>query len=125
MRSTNPSATPPEVVSNGTGQQNFASQFPQMPTNIQAGYSQGLNEMTSSIATENPSVSAPQSNLAIASFGPPKTMSLPKMTTKNVNGWVMPEYSPMDVSALVPHSGPSQFPAQASPIAPSSPYPIR
>ena len=93
--------------------------------NIQANYAQGLNDASNTVAAEYQQANGQPGNLAVASFSPPRTMSVPKMTTKNVNGWVMPEYSPMDVSALVPRSVPNQLPAQAAPNAPSSPYLIR
>jgi len=118
---TNPIAGVGQGASVGQGFSNQPTQSILSPSNIQANYIQGLNEKANSVVYENQLGNDPSA----ASFGPPRSISLPKMNTKNVNGWVMPEYSPMDVSGLAPRSSPSQFPAQVSPTAPSSPYPIR
>lgn len=132
------------TASNGaTGGQNDAWQMPQSSNTIQASYTQAASFVPNSNIHETHLNNAPTANvsgvndaaassamaatagLATASFGPPKAMTLPKMSTKHVNGWVTPEYSPMDVSSLAPRSAPNQFQAQASPNAPSWPYPTK
>ena len=67
----------------------------------------------------------PQSAPAKMSLSPPASMPLTQtgMTTKTVNGWVLPEYAPMNYSGLSPHSVPNQFPAPTSQGVQPASYP--
>lgn len=88
----------------------------------------GMN--SASIATptqasfEQPLQPASSSN---TSFGAATTMPVTqnKMSTRNVNGWVLPEYAPMNWSGLSPRSVPSQFPVPTSQGVQPASYPTR
>ncbi len=82
----------------------------------------------------NQSIAAPPS-VEVQPPSAPNTMSLSprapmpvtqtSMTTKNVNGWVLPEYAPMDYSGLSPRYVPNQFQAPTSQGVQPASYPTR
>ncbi len=111
------------AVDTQTNSNGFPAYSNQAPANIQANYNQSPADALNSVANANHLGSTATSTPAVASFGVPKSITLPKMSTQNINGLVMPVYSPMDLSGLAPHSLQNQFQAQASQGAPSSPFP--
>lgn len=82
--------------------------------------------MNSTVETQPQSAipqTGPSNSPATVPVSNPVTQS--GMATKNVNGWVMPEYAPMDWSGLSTRSAPSQFRVPTSQGVQPASYPLR
>lgn len=95
--------------------QQFASAM-NMPSNQNIQQSQGpMNTVE-----QMPQTVSPNLNTTVAT--PPAQSG---MATKNVNGWAVPQYAPVNWSGLSPHSAPNQFQAPASQVAQPTSFPTR
>lgn len=124
MRNSLPREVPPAMTEFQTQQLAAASSImaAQMGSN-------GYGPTNTPIAAPMPSTleSQPQTAPANMSLSPRASMPVTQtnMTTKNVNGWVLPEYAPMDYSGLSPRYVPNQFQAPTSPAVQPASYPTR
>ncbi len=87
----------------------------------------GNGQTSATMGNPTPVELQPQSAPARMSLSPstPTPVSQTGMTTKTVNGWVLPEYAPMNYSGLSPRSVPNQFPAPTSQGVQPASYPTR
>jgi hypothetical protein len=124
MRNSIPKEVPPAMTDFQTQQLAAASSImaAQMGAN---GY--GSTSATNAYPTPSTLESQAPTAPANMSLSPPKPMPVTQtsMTTKNVNGWVLPEYAPMDYSGLSPRYVPNQFQAPTSQGAQPASYPTR
>ena len=126
MRNSVPKELPMEMPPTMT---EFQSQQLAAATNIMAAQygSNGYGQTNSSMGGQTQVDLQPQSAPATMSLSPTASMPVTQagMTTKTVNGWVLPEYAPMNYSGLSPRSVPNQFPAPASQGVQPASYPTR
>ena len=124
MRNSLPKEVPPAMTEFQTQQLAAASSImaAQMGGN---GY--GPTNTPIAAPALSPSELQPQMAPANMSLSPRASMPVTQtsMTTKNVNGWVLPEYAPMDYSGLSPRYVPNQFQAPTSPGVQPASYPTR
>ena len=121
------------------------SAIKELPPNMTEFQTQQLAAASSIMAAQmggnaygptNTSIASPAPTpMGLQSQTPPTNMSLSpptsipvtqkSMTTKNVNGWVLPEYAPMDYSGLSPRYVQNQFQVPTSPGVQPASYPTR
>ncbi len=126
MRNSTPKESPKEMPPTMT---DFQSQQLAAASSILAAQMgpNGYGQPNSSMAVQTPAELQPQSAPAKMSLSPTASMPVSQtgMTTKTVNGWVLPEYAPMNYSGLSPRSVPNQFPAPTSQGVQPASYPTR